>query len=226
MPTDPRNNVQISQFADDLGIWTSAGSSRALQLRLQKQIRDLETWCSKWRIKLNAAKTQYIVFSKKNKPSNPKLTIFGTYIIESASATLLGIKFDKKLTMGPHIKDISTKARQRASMLTRLRGKGWGFKKETLVKVYKQFVRPVLEYGAIVTSQASKSQLKKLQIAQNMALRIALSETRYTPTALLHGVADIPFIVDRLNELAKDTYVRIEKSELIEDLLIRKLLLA
>ena len=52
---DPSNSqVKLSQFADDLGMWTFASSNPFL---VSKTLADLEKWCAKWRIKLNAKKT-------------------------------------------------------------------------------------------------------------------------------------------------------------------------
>ena len=65
IPVDPMNNqVKISQFADDLGMWTFGPNATYVQYRIQKTLSALEKWCSKWRIKLNAKKTQLIVLKK------------------------------------------------------------------------------------------------------------------------------------------------------------------
>ena len=66
IPVDPMNNqVKISQFADDLGMWTFGPNATHVQYRIHKTLSALEKWCSKWRIKLNAKKTQLIVLKKK-----------------------------------------------------------------------------------------------------------------------------------------------------------------
>ena len=58
IPVDPMNNqVKISQFADDLGMWTFGPSATYVQYRIHKTLSLLEKWCSKWRIKLNDKKT-------------------------------------------------------------------------------------------------------------------------------------------------------------------------
>ena len=38
---------------------------------------------------------------------------------------------------------------------------------------YKQYVRPVLEYGAIALLSAPKTTLEKIQLVQNKAIKIA-----------------------------------------------------
>ena len=60
-----RNTVGVSQLADDLGFWTFARTGKTIKYRLAKILIDLEAWCSKWRIKLNAKKTQLIMFKSR-----------------------------------------------------------------------------------------------------------------------------------------------------------------
>ena len=70
IPIDPSNNqVKISQFADDLGMWTYAPRNPFLQKRLARTLADLEKWCPKWRIKLNAKKPQLLLIRKSTRPS-------------------------------------------------------------------------------------------------------------------------------------------------------------
>ena len=75
IPIDPYSNtVGVSQFADDLGFWTFAKSEKTIKYRLAKVLSDLEAWCSKWRIKLNAKKTQLMMLKTKK---NIELELFG-----------------------------------------------------------------------------------------------------------------------------------------------------
>ena len=49
---------QVTQYADDIAIYTSHRNPRYLEAHLQKQVDELEDWCEYWLIKLNAKKTQ------------------------------------------------------------------------------------------------------------------------------------------------------------------------
>ena len=73
--------VRLSQFADDMGIWTHASNAKWIKIKLSKALKLIESWCSKWRIKLNAGKTQLIVFSVGYKPELIDLELFGEPII-------------------------------------------------------------------------------------------------------------------------------------------------
>ena len=60
--------VRLSKFADDMGIWTHAVNAKWIKIKLSKALKLIEAWCSKWRKKLSAGKTQLIVFSVGFKP--------------------------------------------------------------------------------------------------------------------------------------------------------------
>ena len=97
IPVDPMNNqVKISQFADDLGMWIFSLNATYVQYRIHKTLSALEKWCSKWRIKLNAKKTQLIVLKKNGRQHKKiKLQLFGEEMDHVEEATLLGVTITK-----------------------------------------------------------------------------------------------------------------------------------
>ena len=97
IPVDPMNNqVKISQFAEDLGMWTFGPNTTYVQYRIHKTLSALEKLCSKWRIKLNAKKTQLIVLKKNGRQHKKiKLQLFGEEIDHVEEATLLGVTITK-----------------------------------------------------------------------------------------------------------------------------------
>ena len=100
-----------------------------------------------------------------------------------------------------------------------------GASSKTLLYFYKAFVRPVLETGYIVTADAKKTHLNKLQKVQNYALRIALSLPVYTEIATLHMLGDCDMIEERLKLLKSQAINRYQNSEVIDDKVIKTLLL-
>ena len=57
--------------------------------------------------------------------------------------------------------------------------------------VYKNMMLPIIEYGDIFLTGATKENRKKLQILQNRGLRCALNADRYTGTGELHSEAKL-----------------------------------
>ena len=130
---------------------------------------------------------------------------------------LLGIIYDKKMNLNAQINKTITKAKQRTGLLKRLRGTGWGTSSKVLIKLYVCFIRPILEYGAVLTAGVSKTNMKKLQVVQNNALRLALNNPRKGKTRItsLHERAGIDMIETRLINLKNKSLARYEGSKLM-----------
>ena len=69
------------------------------------------------------------------------------------------------------------------------------------MRLYKSYIRPVLEYGAPVILGASETYIKKLQIIQNKAIRIAYKLDPLSHTEDIHKIAKIDLIKDRFQIL-------------------------
>ena len=50
--------IELSQFADDIAIWSTSTGRRQNEINIQYYLTDLESWCKKWRILINPEKTQ------------------------------------------------------------------------------------------------------------------------------------------------------------------------
>ena len=95
-------------------------------------------------------------------------------------------------------KDKAARANQGTNLLKMLRGKTWGSNKKTLMTLYKQFIRPILEYGAVATAGAAASAIKHLELAERRALRIATMSSRFISNKILCERANIQPLGERL----------------------------
>ena len=210
----------LSQFADDMGIWTHAKSAKALRLRLSKALKLMEGWCAKWRIKLNAVKTQFLVFSRTVKPVKIDLELFDEPIKQTQSAKLLGITLDHKLSFNEHIKGLTNRAYSRLNLLKLLKGTTWGAKPYTILRAYKGFIRPILEYGAIISGAFNETLMKKMQVLQNKCVRLALGAPWETRIVDLHDYTRMETIKERFTSLAYKSFRSLDHSEMLNDLMV------
>ena len=231
VPINPRNQCSAGQFADDLSMWSTSGTRNINYIRIQRALDDIERWCSTWRIKINVGKTQLTTFSKTrdkvrkvkrvtNKFDNKPLTLFGQVITEKKKMTLLGVTFDQNLSYVHHCKEKAIEASRRLNMLRMLRGKNWGANSRTLLTLYKQYIRPIVDYGNVVTANAPKTSLGLLQRVQNAALRTALNTERRTRIKTLHRLGRIQPIAKRLKSLREKAIGRFGDSHLMKEMTI------
>ena len=137
LPIDPLiNQVKISQFADDLGIWTFGPNNVYVQYRISKTLKDLEAWCSKWRIKLNPKKTQLIILKRNGrKHGKIKIKLFGEEIEHVAEALLLGVTITKTMNYDQHIDIAIAKSNRRINLLKLLSGTDWECNPKTIMRI-------------------------------------------------------------------------------------------
>ena len=101
-----------------------------------------------------------------------------------------------------------------------------GAKSHTLLRLYKQYVRPILETGCVVTSMTCATNVMKLQRIQNSALRVVLRAQRKLPVTNLYTEAKIEMLADRLMKLRLKAITRFGNSESIKVLEVQWSLLA
>ena len=105
--------------------------------------------------------------------------------------------------------DIVKTTQGKLRILNGLAGTGWGCQKETLLKVFKTYVEPSINYGAAVwTPNISESSFNLLQRIQNRALRIATGCHSNTTVSHLHHESKVMMVKDHLQMLSSQCLVK------------------
>ena len=76
-----------------------------------------------------------------------------------------------------------------------------GTEPKTLIRLYKTYVRSVIEYGSVCFMHCPETTLAALQKVQNKAIRICLRLPRYVSLRLLHEASCLPTIKERFLQL-------------------------
>jgi ribonuclease HI len=102
-----------------------------------------------------------------------ELKIDGKILEVKESAKFLGVVLDRRLTWNEQVTHIENKCKSRLNLLRSVAGNTWGASKEVLITMYKALIRPIIDYGCIVYDTAAVTQLNRLNIIQNKAMKIA-----------------------------------------------------
>src|ERR1700759_4387686 len=124
---------------------------------------------------MNVGKTQLVSFSGPREKM--ELKMFGQTITEQTEMKLLGVTFTKthvKMSLTTHCRNKAKVASRKVRLLRVVSGRKWGANAKTLLKLYKQCIRPVLETGCVATCNTPMKNQQKSQTIQNSALRTAL----------------------------------------------------
>ena len=156
-------------------------------------------WFKKWGLKVNWDKTRHINFGV----SKMNIWIDGNHIKKGKEIKFLGLKIDKKINLIQHLTEKIKSTYKILNHLSTLKHQ-YSLSKPKFLMLYKTLLRSKLEYSHICLLSMSKTQLHKLEITQNKALRLILNKPRWTKIIELYKEANISSIENRLKTLAKN----------------------
>jgi hypothetical protein len=140
----------------------------------QVMLNDLSTWVKERKLAFNPKKCGYMVidFSKdKSVSDNWVFNIDGVTIPRLTSVKLLGVVITPDLKWDSQIESMIEKASSKMFILQTL--KRHEFQREELIKAYKCYIRPILEYANVVWGPAICSNLcKNVERVQKRAMSI------------------------------------------------------
>ena len=209
MPSKTSEDFISSFYADDSSYASSdnphskrksfAGQS------LQNTLIDLENFCAKWRMGLNANKTKCMLFERgQTNLTKPNLYLKKELLSFEKNVKFLGIIFDQKLTFEDHIQSTYEQCMTRLNLLKTLCGKSWGADAETIMYTYRTFIRPKIEYGVVLFAHADRKLLEKLQAIETHAIKLAFDLPPWTLNYWCYQVVSFKPILERIKLLAKN----------------------
>ena len=182
----PPDSVQLTTYADDITITAPHTDINIATVNIQPYLQDILKWTKDNNLLLNTDKTTCTLFTPDPAEYSTQLGLHidNTTLPMTTNPKILGLTFDPKLTYNRHTDLAATKARKAINILKVLTSTKWSTHKETIPATYKALTRPVLEYASTIWSpNASKTNIDKLQIIQNTALRIATYIQQHQHTA-------------------------------------------
>ncbi|GFT99153.1 RNA-directed DNA polymerase from mobile element jockey [Trichonephila clavipes] len=207
-PTTP--TVHICLFADDAAIIFQACSPDIVRINLQKYLKKFQVWLTKWRIKINVSKRQAIIFKIGHYRNRMQcLKLFRTNIPWTTNIEYLGVTLDSKLTFKNHLSKITCKFKQTLMMLLPLLNKNSTLSHNSKRQIYLQYLQPILTYACQIWGCAAITNINKLQVLQNRALRIILNYPQFIARKYLHNDANIQPLNERIRTLAENFHSQI-----------------
>ena len=200
-PEEINHVCSLSQFADDSALWTAAYTHSYATRKLQMGLDLLEGWCRRWRVKLNGDKSKLLFFSRNKEKCDESFCIqlCNDIVRPSKQAKFLGFHLDDRLSFKEHFDMIQISATKRLNVLRVLARNG--VEPVVLLKLYKMYIRSLMEYGSVCFIAAPKIYLSKLQKIQNDALRVCLRLPSFIRIGLLHECASIETFEERMLKL-------------------------
>lgn len=195
-------------FADDLAlIVTNRDESIAITCMNESLVR-VKEWFDKWRLKLNAAKSQVIRFSLKRTPPLFAVKLGEEEIKFCDRVKYLGVIFDAKLLFKEHIKDVIGRVDRRVTSLASLCKRRFNIGVEAALTAYKAHVKPLLTFGSPAFAGIDNGLFDKLEIRQNNAIRAIFRAPPWANLSDLRSKANLTTIHEAILDTASDWLAR------------------
>lgn len=155
-------NSKIVKYADDIRIYrcykSDAHNQRDNAVSFQNNINGINSWSETWELKFNTSKCCVLYFGKSNIKSPYEIN---ECLLKSKHQEKdLGILFSTNFRFNEHMDAMISKANRQLGIISRV------FKQknpETIIPLYKSFVRPFLEYNSIIWSPYTKTYIRKIE---------------------------------------------------------------
>jgi hypothetical protein len=159
-------SATIKLFADDVKLYSEF--SNISTNNLQTHLDTISLWSSVWQLNISYLKCNILNLGKHTNTS--AFTISNHSIANVDSVKDLGIYVDSDLKFTRHINDIVSKAKQRSSLINR---SFLSRSPSNLIRAYKTYVLPILEYASTTWSPTYVYQICLLESVQrNFTKRI------------------------------------------------------
>lgn len=184
--------VKVIIYADDIIIYISGKSHKAIRKRLQQTLESLEKWSLKTGFRISHEKTTSMhVCRKRSHQDTPALKLEGFEIKQVQTMRILGMVFDSRLNWTAHIDKIKADVEPRINILRSISGNRLGGHPKVMLNIYKAIIQSKLLFGAPIYNGASDAQLKKLDACQNKAIRISIGAFATSPIDSIMSISGI-----------------------------------
>jgi hypothetical protein len=170
----PPHHIELAFYADTTIIATSRKPTLLVSY-LEVYLNNLQRWLTEWRIAINVSKSTSIIFARAGRRFiQPRpVTLFGEPVEWVDTSRFLGVTLDTRLTWSPHIDQVRKRAAQCFGMLVPLLIRKSDLSVRNGVLLYKQLIRPMMDYACPAWRSAARSQIRKMQVLQSKCLRLA-----------------------------------------------------
>ena len=171
------NNISstIRLFADDCLLYRLIDTERDA-VALQNDLDTLTGWSYEWQMKFNPSKCSLLRLTTKRKGIiNGKYSMSRVELQQVDHHPYLGVELTSKLDWGPHISNITNKARRSLNFLQRNLYK---CPENIKQQAYTSLVRPILEYSCTAWDPYYQKHVLALESVQRRAARFVKGDFR------------------------------------------------
>ena len=168
--------IQSKLFADDIKIY-SVINDHSSTASFQSHLDIIHSWSITWQLPIAHSKCTLFQIGSHFNPLPNHIFTLANHILNKCNNVLdLGISFDDNLKFSSHIHGIIQRASQRANLIHRT---FLSKNVASLVRSYKVYIRPLLEYNSVIWSPSQIGLINSLESVQRCFTK-RLKDLHYT----------------------------------------------
>ena len=167
-------------YADDTSLLEVVEDIDISAERLNNDLQCINEWTRDWHATINTGKSKSVTFSAKMymfKQAHPTLYFANEPIEIVSNHKHLGVTLSSNLSWRAHILNIYEKASKKLNLLKRFKFK---LDRETLSKLYKSLIRPVMEYADVLWDGCSENESDLIEHVQYQAATVVVGAMKGT----------------------------------------------
>ena len=173
LPDNIQSTCKI--FADDTSLFSHVFDKYKSQSELNNVLQIMSSWAFQWKMQFNPdpnKQAQEVYFSKKSNNENSlPVTFNNAKVVTCSTHKHLGLLLDKPLSFNEHIQRKMNKCYKMIGVIKRL---SVNLPRDTLLRIYKSFIRPHLDYGDIIydkpRNESFKNKIENIQYKACIAI--------------------------------------------------------
>ena len=159
-------------FADDTNLFFKHANISELFVNVNNELQKISKWLKLNKLSLNIKKTNFIMFSNKNKIINTESlnVLIDNIVIDQVHNTkCLSVIINSNLTWYDHIKAIYSKVSKSIGIFLRIRK---NVPNDVLLTLYHTLIEPYFSYCSIIWGTHCSKHLDQLYHKQKKVIRI------------------------------------------------------
>lgn len=208
----------LALYADDSAIIANGRTPKDYRSRLQRGVTAYVTYLTSWKIKVNEAKSQAILFRHRQSPKllpppDCFIRVNRCPVEWSNEVGYLGVTIDNKLIYRSHTDILKRRCIGLLKSVYPLINRRSRLSRRNKLATFTAIIAPVVNYAMPVWGTCAATHVKKLQVVQNRFLRTILDASYDTRISELHRAAGCKTVQQRIEESIDSFIVSATHSE-------------
>ena len=173
--------ILLILYADDTVIFADS------EIKLQKALDNLESYCTTWKLSINCSKTKILIFCGKKASYDYPFKLNGKNLDHVTCFKYLGITFNYNGKFNVGVKELKEQGR-RAMFSLLQKSRMLHLPISVQVELFKSLVQPILTYACEVGGYSNIEIIESLKLE---FLKYILHMKKSTPNCFLWGIRPI-----------------------------------